>query len=198
MRALLEHSQQTYGPLPSELRAFRIRSRTSSRVSPYPAARAAKISLSSSSASPDAVPTPASSSPALNAFTAPTTLAPSVLQNRTVNSNAPHAAQSKKLDFPDVSPFLPENLTKMTNGLPRARVNSNSRRNNLGWAKRSTGKENKGHDTSAVGAGALYVHFFTPGLIYMLTTSYSPSETSFRRPRPRGRPMPTRTAPIRG
>ena len=36
MRALLEHSKENYGPLPSELRPHRVRSRTTSRVSPYP------------------------------------------------------------------------------------------------------------------------------------------------------------------
>ncbi|TDL15217.1 hypothetical protein BD410DRAFT_845383 [Rickenella mellea] len=36
MKALLEHSQKTYGPLPSDLRASRRRSRTLSRPSPYP------------------------------------------------------------------------------------------------------------------------------------------------------------------
>ena len=36
MQALLEHSQKNYGPLPSDLRPRRIRSRTSSRASPYP------------------------------------------------------------------------------------------------------------------------------------------------------------------
>jgi hypothetical protein len=45
MRALLEHSRQTYGPLPAELR--RIRSRTSSRPTPYPQPqRAVRVSSS--------------------------------------------------------------------------------------------------------------------------------------------------------
>ncbi|KZV76755.1 hypothetical protein PENSPDRAFT_342582 [Peniophora sp. CONT] len=182
MRALLEHSQQNYGPLPSELRAFRIRSRTSSRVSPYQAARAAKMSSTSSSASPAPV-VPVFTAPAHSVFTAPEPVAPSVLKDRTANTNTPHAAQgkkSKKHELPDVSPFAPENMSKLSNGLPRARVNSNSRRNNLGWAKRSNGKENKENGKTAVGTGA------TPG------------ETSFRRPRPRGRPTPARTAPLRG
>ena len=40
MQALLEHSVQTYGPLPSDLRPRRrVRSRTSSRASPYPQTR---------------------------------------------------------------------------------------------------------------------------------------------------------------
>lgn len=40
MQALLEHSVQTYGPLPSDLRPRRrVRSRTSSRASPYPQSR---------------------------------------------------------------------------------------------------------------------------------------------------------------
>src|SRR5258707_9046800 len=45
MRALLEHSVQSYGPLPSELRPRRVRSRTSSRPSPYPANRISKSSV---------------------------------------------------------------------------------------------------------------------------------------------------------
>jgi hypothetical protein len=36
MQALLQHSDQTYGPLPSELGPRRVRSRTQSRASPYP------------------------------------------------------------------------------------------------------------------------------------------------------------------
>ena len=36
MKAMLEHSQQNYGPLPPELRCHRVRSRTYSRPSPYP------------------------------------------------------------------------------------------------------------------------------------------------------------------
>ncbi|KAG6825404.1 hypothetical protein H0H92_003817 [Tricholoma furcatifolium] len=39
MQALLEHSVKNFGPLPSELRPRRVRSRTSSRCSPYPQAR---------------------------------------------------------------------------------------------------------------------------------------------------------------
>ncbi|KAI0323288.1 hypothetical protein GY45DRAFT_1376434 [Cubamyces sp. BRFM 1775] len=36
MQAMLEHSQKNYGPLASELRPHHVRSRTSSRASPYP------------------------------------------------------------------------------------------------------------------------------------------------------------------
>jgi serine/arginine repetitive matrix protein 2 len=146
MRALLEHSQQNYGPLPQELRAHRIRSRTSSRASPYPAMRAVKRSISPSSTRPS---THASVSPPL-AHESPMV----VLQDRTHNANTPHAAKAEKVSrkglsvkkpLPDgeVSPFVPENLGKLSNGLPRARVGSNARRSALGWAKRSTGKENK-------------------------------------------------------
>ncbi|KZV76739.1 hypothetical protein PENSPDRAFT_342049 [Peniophora sp. CONT] len=124
MRALLAHSQQNYGPLPSELRAFRIRSRTSSRVSPYQAACTAKFSFSSVSPAPVAP-----------VFTAP------ILKDRTANTKIPHAAHGKKsrnTSCRTCSPFAPENMSKLSNGLPCARVNSNSRRNNLGWAKRQT------------------------------------------------------------
>lgn len=47
MQALLQHSVQTYGPLPTELFPRRIRSRTQSRPSPYPTPnRGVKISVS--------------------------------------------------------------------------------------------------------------------------------------------------------
>ena len=45
MKALLEHSKTSYGPLPSELRPRRTRTRTLSRPSPYPRSR--KTSLAS-------------------------------------------------------------------------------------------------------------------------------------------------------
>ncbi|KAK0197754.1 hypothetical protein F5146DRAFT_1116785 [Armillaria mellea] len=47
MQALLEHSIQNYGPLPSELRPKRVRSRTSSRASPYPSTRVLKAAAAS-------------------------------------------------------------------------------------------------------------------------------------------------------
>jgi len=43
MQALLEHSVQNYGPLPSRLRPRRVRSCTSSRPTPYPSNRFIKI-----------------------------------------------------------------------------------------------------------------------------------------------------------
>ncbi len=42
MKALLQHSVQNFGPLPSELRPRR-RSRTHSRPSPYPLARVSRV-----------------------------------------------------------------------------------------------------------------------------------------------------------
>lgn len=47
MQALLKHSIQNYGPLPSELRPKRVRSRTSSRASPYPSTRVLKAAAAS-------------------------------------------------------------------------------------------------------------------------------------------------------
>ena len=44
MQALLEHSVQSYRPLPSDLRSRRVR--TSSRPSPYPQSRVSKITIS--------------------------------------------------------------------------------------------------------------------------------------------------------
>ena len=114
---MLEHSQQTYGPLSSELRPRRIRSRTHSRPSPYP--RAVERS-------PAVVRSVDHSSPPV----------PSLLQDRTANYNIANV---------EVSPFVPtKNDLKSIIGLPpRPRVGSNARRTALGWTKRSTGRENK-------------------------------------------------------
>lgn len=115
---MLEHSQQTYGPLSSELRPRRIRSRTYSRPSPYPRAveRSPVFDRSIEHSSPVPVAPP--------------------LQDRTANHNIANV---------EVSPFVPaKNDLKSIIGLPpRPRVGSNARRTALGWTKRSTGRENK-------------------------------------------------------
>ncbi|KAF8996426.1 hypothetical protein BDQ17DRAFT_1364415 [Cyathus striatus] len=128
MQALLEHSVQNYGPLPSELRPRRVRSRTQSRPSPYPQARLSKITLSpdriskadlqpSFAAATDAVPTP-------------------VLQDKTVNANIsalPHALEALK----PFSPFAMDVEPKRENAFglaphARPRVGSTARRTALG------------------------------------------------------------------
>ncbi|CAK5268445.1 unnamed protein product [Mycena citricolor] len=52
MQALLQHSVQTYGPLPSELGPRRVRSRTQSRASPYHVPMSPEIKTGSISARP--------------------------------------------------------------------------------------------------------------------------------------------------
>lgn len=153
MRALLEHSRKTYGPLSAELR--RIRSRTNSRPSPYPQPqRAVKISLSplttdpevATSVPPKVAPKPAPA-PAPSASVAPI-LASQVLQKRTVNRN---------ITATRVSSSVPGKTTKGdSDSLSQARSGSGVRRSVLGWAKRGVGKENQDKDSSS-GAMTAYV-----------------------------------------
>ncbi|KAI0309656.1 hypothetical protein OF83DRAFT_1179371 [Amylostereum chailletii] len=164
MRALLEHSQQTYGPLPSDLRPRRIRSRTSSRASPYPQTqpRLIKVSISPATARP---------SPVRPEF---------MLQERTVNQNVATEGE--------VSPYVPakekDNQGKMSNGLPaRPRVGSNARRTALGWAKRSAGRENKeNRENVSFGTGSA-----TPGESLRINRPRPRG-----RPTPRAGPTPIR------
>jgi serine/arginine repetitive matrix protein 2 len=143
MRALLEHSRQTYGPLSAELR--RIRSRTNSRPSPYPQRqRAVKISLSPLTVGPEVAtsvapkPEPA---PAPSASPAPI-LVSQALQQRTVNINT---------TVTGVSSLVPGKTAKGDSGsLSQSRSGSGVRRSVLGWAKRGVGKENQDKDSSSV------------------------------------------------
>jgi serine/arginine repetitive matrix protein 2 len=131
MRALLEHSRETYGPLSAELR--RIRSRTSSRPSPYPQPhRAIKISLSPSAVRSEVHA--AAPKPALSVNSAQT-LASQPLQQRTVNKNTVTATA-------DVS-LAPVKSAKSDSGpLSQSRSGSNARRSAPG-TKRGLGKENQ-------------------------------------------------------
>jgi serine/arginine repetitive matrix protein 2 len=135
MRALLEHSRQTYGPLSAELR--RIRSRTSSRPSPYPQPqRTVKISLSPLTAGPE-ICTIVAPKPAPSTSPAPIS-APQALQQRTVNVNTVAA---------EVSSLMPGKIVKGDSGsLSQSRSGSGTRRSMLGWAKRGIGKENQEKD----------------------------------------------------
>lgn len=133
MRAMLQHSLQTYGPLPSELRPRRVRSRTSSRVSPYPSSRTLKVS-----ASPELV-TKSQSEIYRNAISAP-------LHEIPVNSNAMPVVPPS-MNFPKTfsAPPIPDEPelkgTADASGLPvGSRVGSTARRPALGWAKRGAGK----------------------------------------------------------
>lgn len=168
MRALLEHSRKTYGPLSAELR--RIRSRTNSRPSPYPQPqRAVKISLSPLTMGPEVAtsvaPKPAPV-PAPSASPVPI-LASQALQQRTVNINA--AATG-------VSSLVPGKTAKGdTDSLSQSRSGSGVRRSVLGWAKRGVGKENQVKDSSSG-------EMTGPG-----------ENLRLNRPRPRGRPSHART-----
>ncbi len=133
MKALLEHSVKTYGPLPSELRPRRTRSRKDSRPSPYPQSRPPKVTNS-----PDIPYSPHTTSE----LTQPLFTAPVVEQ----------ALMNKNLNLP-LAPALPDSIkpsplmfkgqmevkNSSSNGSVRPRVGSNARRTAFGWSKRITG-----------------------------------------------------------
>ena len=141
MQAMLEHSQKNYGPLPSELRPHRIRSRTSSRASPYP------LRHMRSTASPDK-----SRSSPIHVFTdVPSKPFAMSLHDQTVLREV---QRSTNIDVPtpppalsEMKPFTPFDVELETSkqgktamSLPtRPRVTSSTRRAALGWSKR-TGK----------------------------------------------------------
>ncbi|KAG6916979.1 hypothetical protein DXG01_004408 [Tephrocybe rancida] len=175
MQALLEHSVQNYGPLPSELRPRRIRSRTSSRPSPYPQARVNKVVLPSPE---NAQPTKSIAAPHMNA---------PVLQQIHINNNilAAPALDTLKPFSPlvmDIEPKRENAFGLAPNARPR--VGSTARRTALGWSKRSTGSNKMSTDHKEnVSQGMI----MTPG-----------ESLRINRPRPRGRPTPASTArPIR-
>ncbi|KZT25561.1 hypothetical protein NEOLEDRAFT_1178340 [Neolentinus lepideus HHB14362 ss-1] len=136
MKALLEHSQKNYGPLPSELRPRRIRSRADSRPSPYPRS---KLSLS-----PEEIRI-------VEQEQSPESARPPVLQDVSVHPNvmsSPPALEAIKGVSPLVVKFdkSREDSMNMPTHAPRPRVASTVRRNALGWSKRNataTAKENR-------------------------------------------------------
>lgn len=143
MQQLLEQSQKNYGPLPSELRPYRVRSRTSSRASPYPQPRAMRPTMSPEKPrlSPIRIFTDAPSKPFVVANNEHSILR-EVQRNTNVNVPTPPPALG------EIKPFTPFSLELDTSkkgknkmGLPvRPRVTSSTRRAALGWSKRSTGK----------------------------------------------------------
>ncbi len=126
MQALLEHSVQNYGPLPSELRPKRVRSRTSSRASPYPSTRA----LKAAAASPELI-TKKQDNVYRNATSSP-------LGDVLPHANLMTASPASK----PFSPLIEEPKRENAWGpaATRPRVGSTARRTALGWAKRSNGK----------------------------------------------------------
>ncbi|OSC98903.1 hypothetical protein PYCCODRAFT_1470720 [Trametes coccinea BRFM310] len=183
MQAMLEHSQKNYGPLPSELRPHRVRSRTSSRASPYPL-RSMRSSFSPEKpprSSPIQIFTDVPSKP----FAAPLQEAP-VLREVQRDANTFMASPAPALD--EIKPFSPLHIELDTSkqgkaafGLPsRPRVTSSTRRAALGWSKRSTGKSSTQDCKENISSSMIIP---------------TPSETlRINRPRPRGRPTPARVA----
>ncbi|CDO70210.1 hypothetical protein BN946_scf184942.g10 [Trametes cinnabarina] len=182
MQAMLEHSKKNFGPLPSELRPHRVRSRTSSRASPYPT-RSMRSSFSPEKprSSPIQIFTDAPSKP----FAATLQEAP-VLREVQRDANTFMASPAPALD--EIKPFSPLHFEidtskrgKAAFGLPpRPRVTSSTRRAALGWSKRSTGKSSTQDCKENISSSMIIP---------------TPSETlRINRPRPRGRPTPARVA----
>jgi len=148
MKAMLEHSQQNYGPLPPDLRCHRVRSRTYSRPSPYPQ-RIVKP------ASPER-PSP-QQSPQEQVFVADDTVVTVVqpLRPKSVNVNARTPAPAIK-DLNPISPFIVEfgkskGDKSFNERILRPRVTSSTRRAALGWSKRKTGKSSELKENTSVG-----------------------------------------------
>jgi hypothetical protein len=144
MCAMLEHSRETYRPLPLELRVPTPRSRTSSRTSPYQAAaRVRKLSIEQDIR--DGVRSP----PKTRNHNA------NVLQSKSVNvtTNSPPMLDAIKAGAPwgvaEKKKAGKENvLADRSMGpppLPLTKPSPGTRRNALGWSKRKTPKkgENK-------------------------------------------------------
>ncbi len=146
MRALLEHSVQSFGPLPSEFRPRRIRSRTTSRPSPYPQNRISKSTLSVDHLKVSQVETKESS-------TTP------VLRSVPLSSNKPSVAPTLQA-FKPFSPLVVDHgyfkagsKHEKVSTLPsriRPRVGSTARRTALGWSKRS-GKSSSEQKENGIG-----------------------------------------------
>ena len=148
MQALLEHSVQSYRPLPSDLRSRRVR--TSSRPSPYPQSRVSKITISPDQTRPTNVVEEVQKA-----------LATPVLQEVKVNTNAKSSTAPSLESIKPFSPIFLDVEPKRENayGLApaaRPRVPSNARRTALGWSKRSTGgKSSTDQKENVVGQGGV-------------------------------------------
>ena len=159
MQALLEHSVQSYRPLPSDLRSRRVR--TSSRPSPYPQSRVSKITISPDQTRPS------------NVEEVHKALATPVLKEVKVNTNVKSSTVPSLEAIKPFSPIFLDVEPKRENayGLAptaRPRVPSNARRTALGWSKRSTGgKSSTDQKENVVGQGAIktFVTFFPFSLI---------------------------------
>lgn len=181
---------QNYHPLPQ-----RLRTRTSSRPSPYPqqSVRGRKSSVTASPIQQRSVVLSAvSSSP------------PSMALHEISISNNILMSPLPNLDTPKVfSPIANKNASVKKDALnqiglpkPRPRVGSNARRNNLGWAKRSNGGK---HSTDQKENNSSMVMMTSVNTFHLcneyLNLPHSPGESlRINRPRPRaGRATPARS-----
>lgn len=129
---MLDHSKQTYGPLSSELRPHRVRSRTSSRASPYP------LRSPRSVISPDRSKSHISSG---RPFASPQEHSSSVLREISIDPNISACSAAPAIEVKPFSPFSVEldrsKVKAPVLGHTRQRVTSSARRNALGWKKRA-------------------------------------------------------------
>jgi hypothetical protein len=149
MRAMLEHSQQNYGPLPPELRCHRVRSRTYSRPSPYPQRTIKPASPEKSSPHPS----PKKQEETIADIAVATI--PKPLRPKSVNVNSKTPAPAIK-NFCPVSPFVVEfekckGDKSFNERTIRPRVTSSTRRAALGWSKRNAGKSSELKENTSIG-----------------------------------------------
>ena len=146
MKAILEHSQQNYGPLPPELCCHRVRSRTYSRPSPYPQ----RTFKPASPDRPSQPPRQKSEKPVGGKNARP-------LQPKAINLNSDTPAPAtKNLNLNPISPFAVDfekckgdrSLNERT---IRPRVTSSTRRAALGWSKRNAGKSSELKENTSLG-----------------------------------------------
>lgn len=185
MKAMLEHSVENYGPLPSELRPSRARSRKDSRPSPYPQSRPVKPILS-----PELAPLSTHPEKASYPSSDPTPLVPlsSKLDN---GSSLSHFTNPPSLCIPSVGNTNNTSSTEYMKSTVRPRVASNTRRTALGWTKRNGIKgsvDTAGvHGKLSAGANTASTNQ-KENIAGMGSIITSENSLRFNRPRPKGRP----------
>ena len=169
MKALLQHSVQNFGPLPSELRPRR-RSRTFSRPSPYPLARVGRVFYAPEST--------LNSPPTDHRFgNGPLSQAPAVLQDVHINSNIP-PSPAPSFTFKALSPEkeILKKLSPLGRPAVRPRVGSTARR----VAKRNTKssnvdqKENK-ENKENVSTGSVKRYIIIPSRSSLTNLAFYPA-----------------------
>lgn len=204
---MLEHSRQTYGPLPSELRSRRIRSRTSSRASPYPV-RAIKSRASSEQSHVLSDDGTLESFEICKPFVSPARRAPvAPLQDTRFNPNIdpyPSSAFGVK-SFSSFSIKVDDSVVQEKNGVPlqpRQRVASGVKRTAPSSKKRNTGKSSTSECKENMSQASIIKYVPLSVISSTMDTDKqfgnSPSDSlRISRPRPRGRIATTRAPGIR-